>query len=94
MFKIRKITNNVIREKMNIKNSVSHYIRYKQLKWYGQVQRMDEERFPRKILEWCPAGRKRKGRPRNSWMQEITTGMRKKVIKNMEWIDRKNGGGQ
>ena len=35
MFKIRENQNNVIREKMNIKNSVLDYIRYKQLNWYG-----------------------------------------------------------
>ena len=42
-----------------------------------------------KICEWSPLGRtrKRKGRPRNSQMQEFTTGMREKEI-NMEWVDR------
>ena len=73
MFKIIKNINNVIREKMNIKNSVLGYIRYKQLNWYGHVQKMDEERLPQKILTWCPSGRRRKGRPRNSWMQKVTT---------------------
>ena len=67
---------------------VLDYIKYKQLNWYGHVQRMDEERQPRKILESCPHGRRRrKGRPRNSWTQEVT-GMREKGINNMEWIDR------
>ena len=42
----------------------------------------------KKILEWCPAGRRRKGRSQNSWMQKVTTGMRKKGINNMQWIDR------
>ena len=39
----------------------------------------------------CPFGtrrRRRKGRPRNSWMLEIRTGMRKKGLNNMEWVDR------
>ena len=49
MFKIRKTRNNVIREKMDIKNSVFDYRRYKQLNWYGQVQRMDQGRLPRRI---------------------------------------------
>ena len=44
---------------MNIKHSVLDYIRNKQLNWYGNVQRMDEEMLPRKILEWCPTGRRR-----------------------------------
>jgi hypothetical protein len=56
MFKIRK-NRNVIREKMDIKNSVLDYMKYKQLNWYGHVQRMDQERLPRRILEWCPPGR-------------------------------------
>ena len=28
------------------------------------------------------------GRPRNSWMKEVTTGMREKGFSNMESIDR------
>ena len=48
---------------------------------------MDEERLPRKILEWCPPGKQRKGRTRKSWMQEITTGMREMGINNLEWVD-------
>ena len=50
------------------------------------MQSIDEERLPRKILEWCSPGR-RGGSPRNSWMQEVTTGMREKGI-NIEWVDR------
>ena len=49
---------------------------------------MNEERLSRKLLECCPTVRRRKGRPRNSWMQEVTNGMREKGIKNVEWIDR------
>ena len=50
--------------------------------------RMEEERLPRKMLEWCPPGRRRKGRLRNSWMQDVTTGMREREINNLEWVDR------
>ena len=40
------------------------------------------------MLEWCPPGRRRKGRPRNSWMQDVTTGMREPGIGDLEWVDR------
>ena len=70
---------------MNIKNSLLDYLRYKQLNGYSHVQRMSEEIF---FLEWCPPGRKRKGRPQNYWMQEVSTGMREKEINNMGWIDK------
>ena len=52
------------------------------------MRRMNEERLPRQILEWCLPGKRIKGRPRNSWMQEVTTGIREKGINNMEWIER------
>ena len=73
---------------MNIKNFVLDYIRYKQLNWYGHVQRIDQERLPRRILVWWPPGRRRKGRPRNSWMREVKTGMRERGIGDLEWVDR------
>ena len=46
MFKIRKHVNNIIREKMNIKESILDHMRHKELNWYGHVQRMDEKRLP------------------------------------------------
>ena len=73
MFKIRK--KNVIREKIIIQNYLLDYRSHIQLNWYGHVQKM----------EWCLTGRKRrKGRPRNSLMQAVTTGMREKRINNLE----------
>ena len=73
----------LLEEKMNIKNSVLDYIKQKQLNWYGHVLRMDEER--------CPPGRRRRrrrGKSRNSWIQEVTSGMREKGINNMKQINR------
>ena len=70
------------------KNSVLDYIRYKQLNWYGHVQRMDQETLPRRILEWCPLKRRRKGRSRNSLIQEVTTGMKKRGIDDLKESDR------
>ena len=52
----------------------------------------EERLLPQKMLEWCPPGRKRNGRPRNSRMQEVT-GMREKGI-NIEWAEKKGVGNQ
>ena len=52
------------------------------------MQRMDQERLPRRILEWCPPGRRRKGGPRNFWMQEVITRIREREIDDLEWVDR------
>ena len=66
----------LLEKKINIKNSGLAYTIYKQLNWYGHVRIMNEERLPREMLECCPPGRRRIGRPLNSWMQEVTTRMR------------------
>ena len=73
MLKIRKNRSIVIREKSNIKNSILDYTRYKELKWNGHVRRMNEESLLQNILDWPLTKRRRKGRPRNSWMQDVTT---------------------
>ena len=69
------------------KNKCFRLHKMQQLNWYDHVQIMNEERLPRKILEWFPPGIS-KGRPWNSWMQEVTTGMWEKGINNMEWVNR------
>ena len=38
-----KIRNNVIREKNNTRSYILDYVRYKQLNWYGHVQRMGKK---------------------------------------------------
>ena len=52
------------------------------------MQTIDQERFPIRIFEWCPRGKRRNGRPQNSWMQEVTTGIRECGIGDLEWVDR------
>ena len=44
--------------------------------------------YLKKKIEMVSAWKK-KGRPRNLWMQEVKTGLREKGIDNMEWVDKK-----
>jgi hypothetical protein len=37
-----EIRNTVVKQKMNVKRSLSDDIKTKQLQWYGHVQRMEE----------------------------------------------------
>lgn len=46
-------------------------IQRKQLRWYGHVVRMREERLPRKIMEARREGKRRRGRPRLTWLDTI-----------------------
>ncbi|KAF2905711.1 hypothetical protein ILUMI_00466 [Ignelater luminosus] len=60
-------TENIWRE-MEVKSSVANKLENRALKWYGHVSRMGEERWPKRILEWSPKGRRRRtGRPAVKW---------------------------
>ena len=54
---------------MNIKNSVLDYIGYKQLNWYGHVQRMDKEMLPRRRRR----RRRRRRKMMSSWKKGETS---------------------
>jgi len=41
------------------------------LQWYGYVQRMEEGRLPKEVMEWCPPGRRKRGRPKLTWAEGI-----------------------
>ena len=51
MLKIRKIINDIIRENINIKNSVLDYIMHKKLNCYGHVRSMNKKLWNRIHLE-------------------------------------------
>ena len=86
--RLQKIRNTVIRKEINVKYSVTDYVTYKQLNWYGHIRRMPEERVLRSAWERCPPGRRGRGRPRNTWMQEIMMGMKTKGLEEEDWNDR------
>jgi hypothetical protein len=46
-------------------------IRKSRLKWLGHVHRMNSQRGPKMALEGNPGGRRRKGRSRKRWLDDI-----------------------
>ena len=53
----------VTKNKTNVKNNIINYVKQKQLQWYGHVRRIQEERLPKKVLEWIPPEKRKRGRP-------------------------------
>ena len=48
-------------------------IQINRLRWAGPVQRMAEDRIPKKIMNYLPMGmgRRRRGRPRRRWLDQV-----------------------
>jgi hypothetical protein len=53
------VQNDRIKEIMDLDKTIIDRVEEKQLVWYGHLQRMSEERWPKKIWEWTPQGRRR-----------------------------------
>jgi hypothetical protein len=66
-----KIRNTVIKQKMNVTRPLLDDINTKQLKWYGHVQRMEEGRLTKNVMEWSPPGRRKRGRPKATCAEGI-----------------------
>ena len=83
-----RVRNEEIREIMNVTHTIVDDISVNQLKWYGHVQRMNEERLPKQVLNWAPHGRRKRGRPRKSWREGIDREIREKGLDEDLWEDR------
>ena len=60
--------------------SVIERLRTCRWRWYGHVLRMPEERIPKEALEWRPDGRRRVGRPKDTWLRTIERERREKNL--------------
>ncbi|XP_030746469.1 uncharacterized protein LOC115875208 [Sitophilus oryzae] len=83
-----RVRNERIQNFMGVKHRKSEDIKINQLKWYGHVQRMEESRIPKKILNWTPQGKRKRGRPRWSWRGGIDGDIRTGGIDENLWTDR------
>lgn len=84
-----RVRNEVIKEQMNIEDTIRKDIDKKQLTWYGHVCRMPETRLPREVLEWQPMERRRRGRPKLEWQQAIQKSKSERNLKPEDCEDHR-----
>jgi hypothetical protein len=66
----------------------------KRLQWYSHVKRMPEERIPKLIMKWIPRERRKRGRPRKTWMERVQAAMTAGSLKPDQWGNREVSGRQ
>jgi hypothetical protein len=52
------------------KPTIMETIRLNRLRWFGHVQRMEDNRIPKRVL-CMNLGTRLRGRPRNRWQEEV-----------------------
>jgi ribosomal protein L20 len=70
------------------KSYIIDIIEKKILQWYGHVKRMPEVRIPKCIMEWVLEERRKKGRPRKTWMERIQAAMTTRNLEPSKWRNR------
>jgi hypothetical protein len=70
------------------KPDIIDIIEKKKLQWYGHGKRMPEERIPKLILEWVPADRRKRGRPRKTSMEGVHAAMTARNLEQDQWRNR------
>jgi hypothetical protein len=65
------VRNVTIRKIMEVGKNILEVTEEKRLRWFGHVKRMSGNRLPLKILEWEPEGTRRRGRPKERWIDGV-----------------------
>jgi hypothetical protein len=76
-----------IRNNMEIDNLIEGadivgLIKVQKIKWLEHIERMDQARPNRKLLDWKPMGTRPVGKPRQRWQEDIMEDLKKLKVKN------------
>jgi hypothetical protein len=60
---------------MEVRKNILEVIEEKRLRWFGHVKRIPGNRLPLKVLEWEPEETRRRGRPKERWIDGVRRSM-------------------
>lgn len=86
--KLEHVTNVEIRNRMQKNSTSTEEIEKRRLLWYGHIQRMNADRWPNLILKWNPPGRRKRGRPPDTWIKQVQEDMRDRNLEEESWNDK------
>jgi hypothetical protein len=89
--RLERLKNENIKEIMGVKEKpdIIDIIEKKRLQWCGHVKRMQEEGLPKLIMECKPRERRKRGRPRKTWMEGVRAAIKTRHLGADQWLNRK-----
>jgi hypothetical protein len=78
---IWRARNNMEIDKLIKGADIVRFIKAQRIKWLGHIQRMDQVRPARKLLDWKPIGTIPVGRPRQRWQNNVMEDLKKLKVK-------------
>ena len=65
-----RVTNEEVRRRAGLRPIVEE-VRNRRWKWLGHVSRMEKDAPPRIALRWTPEGKRKRGRPKETWRRTM-----------------------
>jgi len=65
--------------------NIVKWIKWQRVSWLGHLERMEEDRLPKKIFTQEMEGSSRRGRPRKRWKEEVERDLQ--VLGVRRWRD-------
>jgi len=56
---------------LNKRENIVKWIKGQRISWLGHLERMEEDRMPKKIFTQELVGTRQRGRPRKGWREEV-----------------------
>ena len=69
--RLDRIRNEVVRARTGVRKELAAKVDMNVLRWFGHVERMDNERLLKKVMNARVDGRSVRGRPRVGWMDGV-----------------------
>ena len=63
---------------------IVRFIKAQRIKWLGHIQRVDQARPTRKLVDWRPVGTRPVGRPRQRWQEDVMEDLKEAESKKLE----------
>ena len=86
--RLKKKTNTIVRNLLNVTTNVIMKIDEKWCRCYGHVKRMENDRLPKLLMNWQPEGRNRRRCLKKRWSDNLNEGLERCYLRDIGAEDR------
>ena len=86
--RLDRVRNEVVRARTGMRRELAARVDMNVLRWFGHVERMDNERLLKKVMNAEVDGRNARGRPRFGWMAGVKRALNDRRMDMREGSER------
>ena len=86
--RLDRVMNEVVRTRTGVRRELAARVDMNVLRWIGHVERIDNERLLKKVMNAKVNGRSARGRPRFGWMDGVKRALNDRVMDVREASER------